>query len=405
MSFFVAGPSRSAVTAPQRPLVLVATLGGAIAALISLGICLVVSVIGWYLTDAGAHGSAVSGLRTGAIGWLTSQGTGLGTSDVTIEPMPLAVTALVMWVTWQVGLRVGGDLINHGPDADGVADGSRDLVVPTAGLLFVLGYAVIALIVDALASRNGSISASATLSATIPFALVVGLPAIAVDSGRVQEWLSDVPEDLRGVLAGVRGLVIGWFAVSAAAFLVALVVHGTKAINMISQTHLHGGSVVTYVGSMLLVLPNAVVYAGGYLLGAPYAIGAGSSIAPHALHGGPAAWPWIPWLAATPTTNSPWMYVVLAFPIATAVTVAVRLERRTPAPSIVAAAVRAAAYSLLASIVIGLLGWWAGGAIGSGLMIDFGSSGGSMFMHALYWILAPSIAAAAAASWWQARRA
>ncbi|BBH16636.1 hypothetical protein Back2_09230 [Nocardioides baekrokdamisoli] len=404
MSFFVAGPSRSAVTAPQRPLALVATLGGAVAALMSLGVCMVVGVIGWYLTDAGSHGSATSGLRVGAVGWLVGQGTGLTLPGYDLQPMPLAITALILWVTWQVGLRVGGMVADHGPDADGIADGSRDLVVPTAGLLFVLGYVVVALVVDALASRNGSVTASATLSATFPLALLVGLPAIAVDSGRLQVWVADVPEDLRGLLAGVRGLLIGWFIVSAAAFLVALLVHGTKAVNMVSETHLHGGSAVSYIGSMLLVLPNAVVFAGSYLLGAPFSLGAGSTVAPHALHGGPGAWPWIPWLAATPTTNSSWMYAVLALPVAVAVVVAVRLERRTPAPSVVAAAIRASAYSLLAAIAVGVLGWWAGGAVGSGLMVRFGTSVGAMFVHALYWIVLPSIVAAAAASWWEGRR-
>lgn len=404
MSFFVAGPSRSAVAAPQRPLALVATLGGAVAALISVGICMVVGVIGWYLTDAGSHGSATGGLRVGALSWLVGSGTGVTVQGTDIEPLPLAITALILWVTWQVGLRVGGLVADHGPDADGIADGSRDLVVPTAGVLFVLGYVVVALVVDALASRNGSVSASATLSATIPLALLVGLPAIAVDSGRLTVWLADVPEDLRGVLAGARGLVVGWFVVSAGAFALALLVHGTKAINVVSQMHLHGGSTVTYLASMLLILPNAVVYAGSYLVGAPYSIGVGSTIAPHALHPGPASWPWIPWLAATPTTNSAWMYVVLALPVVVALVVAVRLERRTPAPSVVAAAIRAAAYSLLAAVVVAVLGWWAGGALGSGLMIRFGTSGPTMFVHAVYWIVLPSIVGATAAAWWEGRR-
>lgn len=404
MSYFVAGPSRSAVAAPQRPLALVATLGGAIAALISLAVCMVVGVIGWYLTDAGSHGSATGGLRVGALGWLVGQGTGLTLHGSEIQPVPLTITALVVWVTWRVGRRVGEQVAGHGPDAEGIADGSRDMVVPSAAVLFVLGYVVVALVVNAVASRHGIVSASATLGATVPLALLIGLPAIALDSGRLQIWLSDLPEDLRGLLAGVRGLLIGWFVASAAAFVVALLVHGAKAVNVVSDMHLRGGSTVSYLGGMLLVLPDAVVYAGSYLLGAPYSLGVGTTVAPHALHAGSVGWPWIPWLAATPTTNSTWMYVVFALPLAVAVWVAVRLERRTPAPSVFAAAVRAAAYALLAAIGIGVLGWWAGGAIGTGLMIRFGTAGGTMFVHALYWIVLPSIAAAVAASWWERRR-
>ena len=403
MSFFVAGPTRSAVAAPQRPLALVATLGGAIAALVSLGICLVVGVIGWYLTDAGSHGSALGGLRVGALSWLVGHGTGLSSRGVDIGPLPLGVTALIVWAIWQVGLRVGGQVADHGPDADGIADGSRDLVVPTSALLFVAGYSVTALVVDALASSGGAVTASATLGATIPAALFIGLPAIALDSGRLQEWTADVPEDLRGILAGVRGLLLGWFAVSAVAFVIALLIHGTTAVNMVSEMHLSGGSVVAYLGALLIVLPNAIVYAGSYLIGAPYSLGIGSTVSPHTVHVGLS--PWIPWIAATPTTGSAWFDLVFILPTAVAVVVAVRVERRTPAPSLIAAAIRAAAYSLFAAIGIGVLGWWAGGAIGSGLMLGFGTAGGAMFVHAIYWIVAPSILAAAAAAWWDARKA
>lgn len=404
MSFFVAGPSRSAaVAAPQRPLALVATLGGAVAALVSLGTCLVVGVIGWYLTDAGSHGSATGGLRVGALTWLVGHGTGLSTQGVDYGPMPLAVTALIVYAIWQTGLRVGGQVAGHGPDADGLADGSRDLVVPTASLLFVAGYAVTAVIVAALAGGGGVVTASATLGATVPAALFVGLPAIALDSGRLQDWIADIPEDLRGIAAGVRGLLMGWAAVSAAAFAIALLIHGTTAINMISAMHLSGGSVLAYLLALVLVLPNAVVYAGSYLLGAPYSLGLGTTVSPHVVHVGLS--PWIPWIAATPTVGSAWLSVVHVLPVAVVVVVAVRLERRTPAPSSIAAAVRAAAYSVIAAVGVGLLGWWAGGAIGSGLMVDFGTSGGTMFVHAIYWIVLPSIIAAAATSWWEARRA
>lgn len=403
MSFFVAGPSRSAVSAPQRPLALVATLGGAAAALASLAVCLVVGVIGWYLSDAGSHGSATGGLRVGAISWLMGHGTGLNLNGADIGPLPLVITVLILRVIWQAGLRVGALVADHGPDADGIADGSRDFVVPTAGLLFAFGYTVVALIVDALASRNGAISASAALGAVIPAALFLGMPAIALDSGRLRAWLADIPDDLRGALRGLHGLLVGWLVASAVAFGIGLLFHATTAINMVSQMHLSGGSVVAYFGALLVFLPNAVIYAGSYLLGAPYSLGVGTTVGPHVVHVGLS--PWIPWVAATPTVGSAWLYLVLLVPVAIAVLVAVRLERRSPAPSILAAGVRAAAYSLLAALAVGILGWWAGGPIGTGLMVQFGTSGGTMFVHAIYWLVVPSILAAAAAAWWDARKA
>src|SRR5512143_89579 len=50
----------------RRPLVLLATLGGAVAAGSTLLVCLAVGVVGWFVTDAGAHGAPRDGLRAGA---------------------------------------------------------------------------------------------------------------------------------------------------------------------------------------------------------------------------------------------------------------------------------------------------------------------------------------------------
>src|SRR6478672_1447378 len=57
-------------TARQRPLVLIATLGGACAALAPLVVLLAVGVIGWFVTDAGVHGAPRDGMRMGALAWL-----------------------------------------------------------------------------------------------------------------------------------------------------------------------------------------------------------------------------------------------------------------------------------------------------------------------------------------------
>ena len=40
-------------------------------------VCLALGVIGWFLTDAGAHGAPRDGLRTGALGWLLAHGSGV----------------------------------------------------------------------------------------------------------------------------------------------------------------------------------------------------------------------------------------------------------------------------------------------------------------------------------------
>ena len=47
----------AAAPAAQRPLVLIATLGGALAALAPLLVCLAVAIVGWFASDAGVHGA------------------------------------------------------------------------------------------------------------------------------------------------------------------------------------------------------------------------------------------------------------------------------------------------------------------------------------------------------------
>ena len=58
---------RLADLSTRRPLVLVATLGGAAAAAGTLLVCLAAGVVGWFLSDGGAHGVPRDGLRTGAL--------------------------------------------------------------------------------------------------------------------------------------------------------------------------------------------------------------------------------------------------------------------------------------------------------------------------------------------------
>src|SRR5690606_18500138 len=73
----------------RRPLVLIATLGGAAAALATLVVCLAAGVVGWFLTDAGAHGTPRDGLRTGALGWLMAHGSGIRVEGVPVDVVPL----------------------------------------------------------------------------------------------------------------------------------------------------------------------------------------------------------------------------------------------------------------------------------------------------------------------------
>ena len=85
MTSLLSGPARSLGTSRaevvdarhRRPLVLLAVLGGVVAAAGPLLVCLAVGVAGWFLSDAGSHGAPREGLRAGAYAWLMGHGSGL----------------------------------------------------------------------------------------------------------------------------------------------------------------------------------------------------------------------------------------------------------------------------------------------------------------------------------------
>ena len=129
----------------RRPLALLATLGGVVAAGSVLLVCLAIGVVGWFVSDAGTHGEPRDALQVGALGWLMAHGSGVSVDGVAVTAVPLFLTLLCAWATWRVGLRVGDSISGHGPDANGLADGERDWTVPMAIAFFTCGYGLVAL--------------------------------------------------------------------------------------------------------------------------------------------------------------------------------------------------------------------------------------------------------------------
>ena len=70
----------------------------------------------------------------GALAWLMAHGSGITVQGVAVGVVPLGLTAICAWSMWRVAHRVGDALSGHGPDADRISDGERDLTVPVAAL-------------------------------------------------------------------------------------------------------------------------------------------------------------------------------------------------------------------------------------------------------------------------------
>ncbi|MDH2413652.1 DUF6350 family protein [Nocardioides sp. CER19] len=376
MSSLLSPPARtsdqvSADLRHRRPLVVVATLGGIGAAAATLVVCLAVGVVGWFLTDAGAHGAPRDALRTGALAWLMAHGSGVHVSGTAVTVVPLGLTLVVGWALWRIGNRVGDSISGHGPDADRIGDGERDWTVPLATGLFTLGYVVTTIV-------TASVAGTAATAPSVPRAtfwaillsVAVGGTGIAVGSGRAAIAVAWLPPTIRAAATAARFTLLGWLAVSLVVLLGSLAVDFSTAANVMSQLHTGAGESVLYTLLTATVLPNATLFSGSYLLGPGFTVGVGTLVSPHAVVLGPM--PMFPLLAALPDAGpapawAPWL--VLLAPLAAALG-AVRAQRRHPTTRWDEGAIRGLAGGVCAGLAFGILAGFAGGAVGPGRMAD-----------------------------------
>ncbi len=390
--------------ATRRPLVLVAGAGGVAAAAATLVVCLAVGVAGWFLSDGGAHGAPRDGLRVGALAWLMGHGSGVRVEGVAVTAVPLGITLLCAWTLWRVGQRVGASVSGHGPDAEGIEDGQRDVVVPAAGLLLTAGYVATAVATSALASTPATApSTPHVVGWSLLLCLLVGVPAIAVGSGRAAIWTSALPATVRAAAHVCRRVLLAWAAVSVVALLAALALDLGTAANVMSQLGGGGGAVALVVVVSLAVLPNATAFSGSYLLGPGFTVGSGTLVAPGAVVLGPL--PAFPLLAALPDDGPApgWTgWLVLLAPLLAALAV-VRSQRAWPTASFVEGAVRGVAGGVAAGVLVAVAASVAGGAVGPGRMGDVAPLAFDVLLHAVTSFGLGGLAGALATTWWQRR--
>lgn len=301
--------------ARPRPLVLIATLGGVMAALGPLVVLLAIGVIGWFATDAGVHGVPRDGMRVGALAWLAGHGSGVTVMGARIAIVPLGITAVAAWSMWRLGHRVGDSVSGHGPDADRISDGERDLTVPTAVVLFLAGYAVVAVVVATLAAgTTADPSLPRVLGWTVLLTAFAAAPAIAIGSGRAAIWAALLPASVRAGAAVAGAVLARLLVVSALVLLVALARSFDDAATMTSRLHPSPSEAGLYALVNAAFVPNAALFTGSWLLGPGFAVGGATLVSPGAVVLGPL--PVVPILAALPATGTPagWVGGLMALP-------------------------------------------------------------------------------------------
>lgn len=390
----------------RTPLVPVALAGGAAAAAGTLLVCLAFGVVGWFLADAGAHGTPRDGLRVGALGWLLAHGSGVRVDGVAVTIVPLGLAAVCAWSVWRIAHRVGSAISGHGPDADRIADGERDWTVPIAGLVFTLGYVAVAGVTLALAGTPQTAPSTVRVVCwSVVLCLAFGVTAIAVGSGRAAIWAAPAPAWLRAAFGtGLR--ILAWTLVlSTAVFLVALFADFGTAVNVMSRLHTSAGEASVYTALSATTVPNAVLFTSAYLLGPGFAVGVGTLVSPTLVTLGPV--PMFPLLAALPD-NGPtpaWAAYVIAVPPLLAAAATIWTQRRLPTLRWEEGALRGCVGGVLAGLLLGVLAAVSGGAAGPGRMRDVGPDSLDVLVHAVTAFGLGGVVGGLAMTWWQRRAA
>ena len=367
--------------AHPRPLVLIAALGGVLAAVGPLVVLLAVGVIGWFVTDAGVHGAPRDGIRMGALAWLAGHGSGFTVLGTRITIVPLGVTAITVWSMWRLGHRVGDTVSGHGPDADRISDGERDLTVPAASVTFFAGYAVVAVVVATLAAGStADPSVPRVLAWTVAMTAVVATPAIAVGSGRAAIWAAFLPAAVRAGVAVARAVLRTLLVTSGLVFLVALALSFDDAATLTAQLHPSPSEAGLYALVNAAFVPNAALFTGSYLLGPGFAVGGATLVSPSAVVLGPL--PLVPLLAALPAVGTPagWVGALIVLPPLGAAVAAFRTLRGRPL-GWDRLALAGCGGGLAAGIGFAVLAAISGGAVGPGRMRSVGPFSHDVLVH------------------------
>lgn len=403
-SLLAARTSRTEETrSGPRPLVLIATLGGVLAALSPLVVLLAAGVIGWFVSDAGAHGAPRDGMRMGALAWLMAHGSGVVVNGVAVTLVPLGLTAVCAWSVWRLAHRVGDAVSGHGPDADRIADGERDLTVPAAVGLFFVGYVVVAVVTCSVAAGSAAPSVGRVVLWSLALSVVVAAPAIAVASGRASIWASFVPPAVRDGVGSAVTVLGAFAAVSSVVLLVSLALDLGEAATMMSQLHLSAGEATLYGLANAAAAPNAAVFSGSFLLGPGFAVGANTVVAPGLVVLG--ALPLVPLLAALPDVGvtAAWVGALMVLPTLTAAAATAWFQRRRPTTRWDLAALRGCGGGIAAGVAFAVLAANAGGAAGPGRMRHVGPFVPDVLVHAIAAFGIGGLLGALAMTWWQRR--
>ncbi|MFL6156173.1 MAG: DUF6350 family protein [Marmoricola sp.] len=380
---------------PGRPLSATAAMGGVVAVGITLVLCMSLALTAWFLADGGSHGQTTDALRVGADAWLTGHGSHLTLTGLPLGITPLALTMMLVLVTFRCGRWAGRN-------AQAVTD---DKTLAGGVATFAGAYVVIAVIVCTLATTSGATpGVSRSVLGALLISVLAGGLGQAVGTARFDGWLERVPAWGREVALGAISGALLLVAAGALLVGVSLLFSFNEASEIFSRLNLSTGDALTYTVVMALVAPNLALLGSAYLLGPGFAIGTGTTISPTAVSLG--AVPAVPVLAALPGDGPApgWLVVLMGVP-ALAAAIGAGIGRRDgEAQALDLAALRGAAAGFLAGILITLAIGLSGGSAGTGRMSDIGAPGARILVFATGTMMVGGLVGGFLHEWWSRRR-
>ncbi|QCX28325.1 DUF6350 family protein [Nocardioides jishulii] len=387
-----------------RPALLWGIVHGLLAVAGPLVLAGVLGVASWFLSDAGAHGSASDGVRHGAMAWLVGHGSGFMVDGVAVTVVPLLLTAGLAWWVWRCALGLGERVWAHGPDVHRLSDGERDWTVPAALLGFGVAYLASLLVVVNLASGpTFDPLLGRVLLWTLVLVLGVGAPGVATGSGRAAGWVSQLPPVVRHAVVAARRVLVWWLVVCLVVLVAALGLGLGQALEMVDSLGLSGAEALQLVLLNVGFAPNAVLMTSAFLLGPGFAVGVGTVVSPTVVTLGPL--PLLPLLAALPEAGTPsaWWGASAVVAVAVAAWAAWRHQGERPTLRWDEGALRGCGAGLVAAALLTLLTAVAGGAAGPGRLREVGAQAGEVGLHAVVWLGLGALAGGLAITWWQRR--
>lgn len=377
------GPGSVLPGAPVRSLTTAAALGGGLAALSTLVVCLALALIGWFLADAGAHGDTTDALRAGANAWLVGHGSHLDLTGLPIGIIPLVITTVLV-----LGAFRGGRWT-----ARHTGEVTDDRMLGGAVATFAGTYVVLAVLVCLVATQTGATPGlgRAILGAVLVAVLAGGL-GIAVGTERYDAWVALVPVWARETAVAAVTAALALLAAGAVLVGVSLLFSFNEASAVFSSLDLSAGDALAYTVVMALFAPNLALLGSAYLLGPGFAVGTGTLVAPTSVSLG--AIPAVPVLAALPAEGSTpgWLVAVIGVPVVAAAYGVLVTGARTPADGADGdegsglaydlAAIRGAAAGFGAGVLITVAISLAGGSLGTGRLTDIGAPAAEVLVFA-----------------------